>query len=144
MNVPHFTQPARCAEIDGDAWFPEPGFSGQAAKAVCKRCPAQPECLAYALENEETFGIWGGMSTPERRMSVGLSRKAPVAQRTSAAGNRKERRALTEAERQRIGRLTTQGQSVKQIAEEVDVNPRTVIRVRSELRAAGMLEARGA
>jgi hypothetical protein len=25
------------------------------------------ECLEYALENDERFGIWGGMSERERR-----------------------------------------------------------------------------
>lgn len=35
-----------------------------AAKAVCNRCRARPECLAWALEHETT-GIWGGAAPKE-------------------------------------------------------------------------------
>jgi len=39
----------------------------RAAKAVYARCPARVECLEYALEHDERFGIWGGLSERERR-----------------------------------------------------------------------------
>lgn len=38
-----------------------------AAKAVCARCPVQKECLEYALEAREAYGIWGGMTEVERK-----------------------------------------------------------------------------
>ena len=38
-----------------------------AAKAVCNRCPVRQECLEYALEAREAYGIWGGMTELERR-----------------------------------------------------------------------------
>jgi WhiB family redox-sensing transcriptional regulator len=34
---------------------------------VCRSCDVRAECLEYALENDERFGIWGGMSERERR-----------------------------------------------------------------------------
>ena len=38
-----------------------------AAKAVCSSCPVQEDCLgAGAAEN---FGIWGGLTTTERRQA---------------------------------------------------------------------------
>jgi WhiB family redox-sensing transcriptional regulator len=37
------------------------------AKAICARCPVQPQCLAYALRVDETLGIWGGYTEVERR-----------------------------------------------------------------------------
>jgi hypothetical protein len=30
-------------------------------------CPVQTECLAYALEHGERFGVWGGLSERARR-----------------------------------------------------------------------------
>lgn len=36
------------------------------AKAVCRTCPVQTNCLAYALSGKE-FGIWGGTSENQRR-----------------------------------------------------------------------------
>jgi WhiB family redox-sensing transcriptional regulator len=62
---------AICADLpesESDAmFFPERGGSSKAARALCAQCPAQIECLEYALANKEHFGIWGGTSERERR-----------------------------------------------------------------------------
>lgn len=57
----------RCAETFPDAFFPEKGGSTREAKAVCRSCEVRESCLQYALEHDERFGIWGGMSERERR-----------------------------------------------------------------------------
>ena len=36
------------------------------AKAVCLSCPVLGLCRAYAVENGERYGVWGGMSEYER------------------------------------------------------------------------------
>lgn len=64
---PSWQDSARCAEVDGDIFFPEKGGSTREAKATCKVCVVRTECLEYALANDEAFGIWGGLSEPERR-----------------------------------------------------------------------------
>lgn len=56
-----------CAEVDPELFFPEKGGSVAYAKRVCRSCPVRPECLEYALENDERFGVWGGLSERERR-----------------------------------------------------------------------------
>lgn len=38
-----------------------------AAKSICAVCPVREECLDYALEANETVGIWGGLGAKERR-----------------------------------------------------------------------------
>lgn len=38
------------------------------AKNICAGCPVRNLCLEYALDNEEDFGIWGGLTPRERRM----------------------------------------------------------------------------
>ncbi len=58
---------ARCLDADPEAFFPQKGGSTKEAKRICGVCPVQEECLEYSLENEERFGIWGGMSERERR-----------------------------------------------------------------------------
>ncbi len=58
---------ALCAETDPEAFFPEKGGSTTTAKRVCRACNVRAECLKYALEHQERFGIWGGMSERERR-----------------------------------------------------------------------------
>lgn len=58
---------ALCAQTDPEAFFPEKGGSTREAKAVCAVCEVRDECLEYALQHDERFGIWGGMSERERR-----------------------------------------------------------------------------
>lgn len=58
---------ALCAQVDPDAFFPEKGGSTRQAKAICAECPVRMQCLAYALEHDETTGIWGGLTPRERR-----------------------------------------------------------------------------
>ena len=36
------------------------------AKALCRRCPVRPECAAYALREDEPYGVWGGFTEGER------------------------------------------------------------------------------
>jgi WhiB family redox-sensing transcriptional regulator len=58
---------ALCSQTDPEAFFPEKGGSTREAKKICVGCEVRDECLEYALENDERFGIWGGLSERERR-----------------------------------------------------------------------------
>lgn len=58
---------ALCAQTDPEAFFPEKGGSTREAKRICESCEVTAECLEYALQNDERFGIWGGLSERERR-----------------------------------------------------------------------------
>jgi WhiB family redox-sensing transcriptional regulator len=64
---------ARCLDADPEAFFPEKGGSTREAKRICAACPVREECLQYALDNDERFGIWGGLSERERRRAKRLS-----------------------------------------------------------------------
>lgn len=58
---------AACRGHDSDLWFPPKGGEGGGkAKKVCDRCPVQAECLDYALDTNQIFGIWGGLNQKER------------------------------------------------------------------------------
>jgi WhiB family transcriptional regulator, redox-sensing transcriptional regulator len=63
---------ASCRDTDPDLFFPV-GTTGPAieqienAKAVCRQCEVQTECLEYALASNQDSGIWGGTSEEERR-----------------------------------------------------------------------------
>jgi len=58
---------ALCAQTDPEAFFPEKGGSTREAKRVCAKCDVRQACLEYALDHDERFGIWGGMSERDRR-----------------------------------------------------------------------------
>ena len=57
---------ALCAQTDPEAFFPERGAPSKDAKRICNSCDVQAECLAYALANDERYGIWGGKSAMKR------------------------------------------------------------------------------
>jgi len=67
---------ALCVGADEDLFFPQTGKSARAAKAICARCPVRMRCLAEALDNGETYGVWGGLTPEERRQ---LKRRLKVA-----------------------------------------------------------------
>ena len=58
---------ALCSQTDPEAFFPEKGGSTRDAKRVCAQCEVREQCLDWAIEHDERFGIWGGMSERERR-----------------------------------------------------------------------------
>ena len=63
---------AACLGMDTDLFFTKGGtHEAQEAIAVCCQCPVASECLEYELAHEHRelstrFGIWGGMTPPQR------------------------------------------------------------------------------
>ena len=39
------------------------------AKSICQVCPVQSDCVDYALDIREPYGIWGGMTESDRRQT---------------------------------------------------------------------------
>lgn len=81
---------------DPELWFPA-AKTGSAAhveqakepKSICREfCPVRSECLAWALESGQEFGIAGGLDEDERRALKRRNqrrRPAPVTAIRSAA-----------------------------------------------------------
>jgi WhiB family redox-sensing transcriptional regulator len=57
---------AACASTDPFYFHPEKGGSALEAKRICAGCDVRIECLTYALETNQQFGVWGGLSERER------------------------------------------------------------------------------
>ena len=75
-----------CQQSDPELFFPVatrgPALRQLAkAKEVCERCPVQVQCLEYALQSGQSFGVWGGASEEERR----LMRRRRLRRRRAAA-----------------------------------------------------------
>jgi WhiB family transcriptional regulator, redox-sensing transcriptional regulator len=64
---------AACRDADPELFFPV-GTAGPAlrqteeAKRICRACPAQAPCLAWALDQGVGSGVWGGATEAERRV----------------------------------------------------------------------------
>lgn len=82
---PEWFARAACQGADLDLFFPGSGGATSAALAICARCPVKAQCLAYALENREGHGVWGGKTELQRRQ---LQRGRPVLQLTVCATER--------------------------------------------------------
>lgn len=62
-----------CRGLDSSVFFHPDGERGSnraareaRAKHVCQACPVQQQCRRHALAVREPYGIWGGLSRPER------------------------------------------------------------------------------
>ena len=67
LHRPAWWSQARCRGFGTDAFVPRHGSTAGAARAVCRQCPVAEECLAYALDEPELLGVWGGTTERERR-----------------------------------------------------------------------------
>lgn len=71
MSLDEWRHRAVCRNVEPELFFPAGNWSPQQeaiARAVCSRCPVIQECLDYALAESEWFGMWGGMTTNQRRI----------------------------------------------------------------------------
>jgi WhiB family redox-sensing transcriptional regulator len=67
-----------CKDVeDPDIFFSSLPADVQAAKGLCTNCPVRLLCVAYAIDNDITDGIFGGLSEADRRQikSAKLSRR---------------------------------------------------------------------
>lgn len=67
---------AKCKDVDKEVFFLPYGSRASdknereaKALAVCKECPVIEQCLQFALDTEEYYGVWGG-TTPEQRIAI--------------------------------------------------------------------------
>lgn len=65
-----------CRDADPDLFFPSTREETAKALTICASCPVRPECLDYALEAGERFGIWGGLTEKKRRKVAGRLRRS--------------------------------------------------------------------
>lgn len=57
-----------CNDYDPDMWFPEDeAVDSGYAILKCEGCTVKFECLEFALETGQEFGVWGGLHSKGRR-----------------------------------------------------------------------------
>lgn len=57
---------AACLDVSV-TFYPNDKPGEAKAKEICLTCPVQKDCLDYAIQNKEKFGIWGGLNEKERK-----------------------------------------------------------------------------
>jgi WhiB family redox-sensing transcriptional regulator len=76
--------------VDPELFFPPNGARTDLespAKEACNACPVQSDCLEWALESRQRFGIWGGKTRHERRR---IARERAIALGKASAVNKDE------------------------------------------------------
>ena len=77
---PQWMNNASCAQVGGDIWHPEQGGRvAPEAKRICASCPVREQCLEYALEMGDDYGVYAGTSAGERRKLRRARAKASAA-----------------------------------------------------------------
>lgn len=74
---------AACRGCNPELFHPTRGQDVSDAKRICAVCPVADICLQWALENNETMGVWGGRSERERRTmrrQLRIERNIPINQ----------------------------------------------------------------
>ena len=70
---------AACINVGFDAFYPASENSqlyrvqAEMALRICQRCPVQAECLAYALETNDHYGVLGGTTPAQRKAMRGTT-----------------------------------------------------------------------
>jgi WhiB family transcriptional regulator, redox-sensing transcriptional regulator len=69
LYIDSWREAAACATSRDVDFFPDPADLNEIsrAKALCAICPVSDECLTWAVETNQTEGIWGGHTPSERR-----------------------------------------------------------------------------
>lgn len=68
---------ANCRGIDTEQFYSENVNSSRSVRLVCGQCAVREICLMDALERNEPYGIWGGL-TPKERHSLSKRRRHAV------------------------------------------------------------------
>lgn len=71
-----------CRGIPSELFFPPVEHEAYEAKSLCGVCSVRDQCLESALIGNERFGIWGGLTTQERRVLVARRRREAAARAT--------------------------------------------------------------
>ena len=61
-----WAEEAACAGKPIDWFYPKSGRRPLQALALCRECPVRVDCLEYALEHHQHWGVWGGMTERQR------------------------------------------------------------------------------
>jgi hypothetical protein len=72
-----WTEDAECGKRvyrdKADIFFSYKSQDEALARKICSACPVRKECLKFALENKEIWGVWGGRNEEEIRRTLSVN-----------------------------------------------------------------------
>jgi WhiB family redox-sensing transcriptional regulator len=76
IERPDWMAHGACKDRTDVSFFPGRGEDSDPAKKVCYGCPVRLQCLTYAMQQGEKYGIWGGLSERDRKRIRSQHRRA--------------------------------------------------------------------
>jgi WhiB family redox-sensing transcriptional regulator len=64
---PEWMDDAACRGVDPDVFYPVTTTGVKRAQQYCDGCPVRVDCLMFAINLGEEWGIWGGLTERDRR-----------------------------------------------------------------------------
>ena len=61
---------AACYGLDPEVFFPTTEEEAGLALSHCRICRVKEMCLAWAVQNGERYGVWGGTTEQQRRRMI--------------------------------------------------------------------------
>jgi DNA-binding CsgD family transcriptional regulator len=122
MTYEFLTDPRRaCRDTDPETFYPPPHEPErrrvvETARAICQGCPFTAECLQYAADLDDRFGVFGGLTANERARGQGKKLRAPAPSKAAVA-----------VRRAKVMRLTDAGTGCAEIAEVLGISRDIVV-----------------
>jgi len=66
----HWQERSACYGLDAEVFFPTTEEEAGLALSYCGVCQVKEVCLAWALQNGERYGVWGGTTEQQRRRLI--------------------------------------------------------------------------
>lgn len=113
-----------CKDADPEMFFPETAAAEKDALSLCAQCPdwVRSACLEYALTQREPHGVWGGMTSRQRRRAQTTRAASP---KISAVQARAKRNEL-------IAQARREGMSIETVAARFKVSRSLIYRVQDQ------------
>ncbi|MFE9566798.1 WhiB family transcriptional regulator [Streptomyces sp. NPDC006487] len=61
-----WTDDAACSRMDVEVFYVRGAILSAPALAACRACPVRDACREHAESNNESYGIWGGLTARQR------------------------------------------------------------------------------
>ena len=66
----HWQELSACYGLDPEVFFPTTEEEAGLALSYCGMCSVREVCLAWAIQNGERYGVWGGTTEQHRRRLI--------------------------------------------------------------------------
>jgi hypothetical protein len=76
-DIPDWHEESECSKLGNsdkiDNFFANKPAQQWEAKKLCGACPVREQCIKWALDNKQIWGIWGGLDSAQIRNTLSVN-----------------------------------------------------------------------